>query len=529
MDNQLKLILNSNGHTLKFTDELGKPIIYTLKRVYKENNKYKYAEVWSEFGRFLVTADSLKNMILKGYVENAIFDSKRHITVQGRNNQNSKGFRIIDMDKKVAGKYSMSLDKLEDKLNIESIKGAPMPECSTKKLNINGIVFSVCGKPIAMCVANKDEQENSKKFLRYKSKYLADEQDYIYICHSDIPLIQDVLTDEITSNIRYMTNDIFRINFDDMTVALSDRLFNGNTYFAIPKPEKFDTLEKFIAALKYGCIGGKNRDKYTITKMKFDGEEACSILTDMYSTLRTGEYLMNFPSITRFISNEINKEDNRFESSIACRLIRMLDMDKESRNKEFAKLGITVTRDDVSLDNKDKISVDDYDKFMRPATFEEACNIFNVNLDVSNELSERYTDKYSDTKEKIDELQEILNGIKELDNLNKYSDELSKVENNTPEKETDTPDKETDSKVLVSVAITDDKTAFVNIVKESNSICVHFVSDDDIRIDSTETSYKKFINSGLNREALVGPLHRFMVLNESTYSIDDILKKLMID
>lgn len=518
MNNQLKLLLNSNGHALKFKDELGKPILYTLKRVYKENDKFKYAEVWSEFGRFLVTADSLKKMIIKGYVENAIFDNKRHITVQDINNQNFKGFRIIDMDKKVASKYNMSLDKLEDKLNIESIKDAPMPECNTKKIYINGIVFNVCGKPIAMRVANKDEQANSKKFLRYKSQFIAEEQDYIYIRHSDIPLIQDVLTDGITSNIRYMTNDKFRMNFEDMTVEISDRLFNGNTYFAIPKPEKFDTLEKFIAALKHGCIGGKNRDKYTITKMKFDGEEVCSILTDMYYTLRTGEYLHGFSSITSFISSEINREDNRLESSIACRLIRMLDMDKESRNKEFAKLGITVTRDDVSLDNKDEISVDDYDKFMRPATFEEACNIFNVNLDVSNELSERYTDDDSDTKGKVEELQEILDGVNELDNLNKYGDELSKVENSS-----------VDSKVLVSVAIKDDETAFVNIVKEHGSICVHFVSDEDIRIDSTEASYSNFINSGINREALTGPLHRFMIMNESTYSIDEILKKLMID
>lgn len=347
----------------------------------------------------------------------------------------------------------------------------------------------------------------------------------------------------------------YKIKIDDLTYELSCEIFGDkNTYYAIPIPKRFNTRVDFINALTYGAEHDCNKlstGKYEVTNIDLDRNKLIEVLALNYELLNKDKSSNN---VLTEVLNMISTEQKRSEEWVKRKLIGLCGNKQcgVDITDEFNKLGIKVLNDDLEVSDLELESITHIllngtmnnelvEKYMRPATFEEALDIFDLTSynEALNSSEKSNGDK--DTGNSNEDLAssnvEIKIADEEEGEMEKMGEAEDKVTNADGKKE---GSMEKENKVektnnttlfihITTISLNKDSTVTLEIIRENSEVYMCLSDEiigDLVIMDNTITPYSTFINNGINFNNAKSSLTRLLASVDTTYTLESLAEEL---
>ena len=524
--NRMKVCNNSSAKVIETSDSDGKPIIYSILYLYKFGKNHEMCEIESKNRQYraLITIDSTKKLINRGYIDNAVLTSNN--TIRHHKNKIADLKCIPDFEevnlKGTGPLYDEALDMLEKKfvyvINIDT----DVKNISRQRLMPCGMIFDITGHPMAVITENEFEHKviEINKFcematLQYNEGNFSPRSEarnsfrvlpYVRFEIEEYDRLLSKLGESALRNIKKLKslND-YTLKVELITPKIAFEKFKGEVYYAIPNPEAFDDKNYFESSLRGAYELPKTvfeKGRYTVTKIDVSGIESVNILLNDYETLHTGKYHENYRSITQYLINRLGEKQREAEYQLERSLAEIAYKAEHGVDVTdiFNALHLMILDDTLEVTEDEanaiceriasrSIDKDFMDKYMRLATLNEALELFDIPPIEPNKYAK--------------------------ENMIKSSSFC------------------VDTDVCIDIAyISDNGSIRVEIRREGDKVYARLINEnthDDIIIKDSVTTYDDFINNGIDKTLLVEPLKRITRSVRSSISIEDILKELRID
>lgn len=601
----LKHCANSELGAIQFKDRSGNYIDYKVDKIYKIGKPLRFGVISRvDTGEvYLVDIDSIKKMALYGYVNNVVVTSGN--ALKPHKNKIAKCKNIVDYEKVTIGINEINLmDKLKeiefkygyiinvDDTNIDSI--------AWLRLEPYGVVFDLNARVCAVYV--KDELGHKelleiKKFMKMtKAEYSlgkwSPQSDsynffralpYVEVAEKELPRLKEIIGDYVANFFKKHTNGpYYRCDIDKISIELARVLFsdindgvvkNTEVYYAIPRPEKFESEKLFKSALNNAAHMEDtefSKNRYELVSIEgFNRDAVQKVLSNRYSELHAGSYLKTNKSIVDYVNKVIEKEHEKAYNANKEKAISIINAynngeDVESMMKE---LDILVLNEDCEvLDSthgsyvynkliSKRANSEDIRKYMKTPTVEELAESFGLEYMLVKRVYEESTEQEDEIN--FDSMKEFF-GVEEqademkFDTDNKYmrdffgEEEQEDVDGIEFDMSRDAIDSmmqffgEDNIEADIKSAINDIRTIVidkVNIsekcrvevrIEESSKVCTYIiVESDEIRIDESEQTHLDYIKNGVDTYKIEKVLKRTLALLGLADSYEDIIKSLL--
>lgn len=550
---------NSILEEIKFTDDKGKPVEYTVDLMYRIGKPFLFGIISrvDNGKQFLVDIESIKKMTVYGYINNTV------VTVDNAIKPHKN--KIIDIKRiKEYDKISISINdsNIVTKLRqlgdtygyIIKVDDTNIKPISWLRLVPYGAVFDLGGNVCAVQVRDElgyEELMSIDKFLKissadynigkwsprsearnfYRALKYAEVNTEVYL------KLREILGENSTKLfVEHECGDYYRCDMDKLKVEMAriifadideekQELLKTNVFYAIPRPEKFETKKLFESALREAKHIESTKfslDKYELVEVDgLDRDAVFNLLLSRYSELHAGSYLKTYKDIVEYAVKALNKELVKIESEIKDRVLLIINEYNKGTDVTdmIEQLGFKVANESYDFkDNTHKEYVhtklishranqDDLKKYMRTATLEELAEHFELSHLIKKEKTrDTIEEQLFETEDVIEEMCDDLMFISGIE------DDSSTYETN----------------IIDSINLTEDSINRLEIRVEQNSrVCVYLVlGDDTIRIDDSEQVHIDYIKHGVDRRSIEKPLIRTLKLIKTNLNIEDILDKL---